>query len=340
MKVNKNLKKIVLAVFIMFSAYSAYSANCYIKCQPTTTANSSLNKIYKFAKKISKHSVPNKVAEYSKYFLGTPYRFAQAELDHALVPDITAYLQTLAYQPEFNYNLQAMDCVHYVETVLALALVENRDLVDIHRFEQSFIKQLKTIRYKDGKDTFLARNHFTSLDWIPNNAQLLEDITAKLQPQHLVATATIDKCGFLYYQPKIKAYATAQRTLGIEFNQRQMAEILAGLAPDMACKKQKAMLPYITLPDFIDNYSKYVQLFPESGIVNIVRPNWDLTKVIGSHLNVSHQGFVIKKNNTLLFRHASSDGNKTITEIDLKEYLTKFLPSPTIKGINVLELRR
>lgn len=73
---------------------------------------------------------------------------------------------------------------------------------------------------------------------------------------------------------------------------------------------------------------------PNAAIIEIIRPNWDLHKEIGTHLNVSHLGFSIRKNGTLLFRETSSTDGRAI-DIPLVDYLRQTLSSPTIKGINV-----
>ena len=73
---------------------------------------------------------------------------------------------------------------------------------------------------------------------------------------------------------------------------------------------------------------------PSGAIVEIVRPNWDLTQRIGTHLNVSHMGFVFRRNGQLLFRDASGL-KQSVAETPLMDYLRQYLSSPTVKGINV-----
>ena len=79
----------------------------------------------------------------------------------------------------------------------------------------------------------------------------------------------------------------------------------------------------------------FFQQIPNAAIIEIVRPNWDLTKEIGTHLNVSHIGFAIWKNKTLYFRQASSIHHQVI-DTPLTSYLYDALKnSETIKGINI-----
>lgn len=83
-----------------------------------------------------------------------------------------------------------------------------------------------------------------------------------------------------------------------------------------------------------------IDSIPSGSVVNIVRPNWNLKSAIGTNMNISHQGFVIRKNGVTLMRHASSSGSKQVAELPLADYLSAFLLSPTIKGINILSVKR
>jgi hypothetical protein len=76
---------------------------------------------------------------------------------------------------------------------------------------------------------------------------------------------------------------------------------------------------------------------PSGSVVNIVRPNWNLVAAIGTHLNISRQGFAVRKDGVLYFLEAS-DVLKSVAMVPMAEYLRAYLGSPTIKGINVLEI--
>lgn len=75
-------------------------------------------------------------------------------------------------------NLQGLDCTTFVENVLAFSLL-------LRQQEMSFdvyLKNLETIRYKDGTlDGYASRLHYFS-EWIANNAkkELLKDITGAI----------------------------------------------------------------------------------------------------------------------------------------------------------------
>ena len=73
---------------------------------------------------------------------------------------------------------------------------------------------------------------------------------------------------------------------------------------------------------------------PDSTIVEIVRPNWNLEKLIGTNLHVSHLGFVVHTEQGVMYREASSVKAKVV-DIPLIDYLQAYINSSTIKGINL-----
>lgn len=225
---------------------------------------------------------------------------------------------------DFNYDLARLDCVTYVEVVLALVKTEPDS--DLSMFITQFENLLRMIHYANGKPTYLARNHIHCLDWIENNKFILDDITRTISNNYQLAITTIDKLSWL------KRQKPAQNL--IEF-----PAAVADLLP-----LKESQVPYITTEDLLENYQHYVNIFPEYSVVNIVRPNWDLTEKIGTHLNISHLGFAIKEYETgatkaknIKFYHATSEKLKVVQET-LDVYMQRQQASPTIRGINVLAI--
>ncbi len=102
--------------------------------------------------------------------------------------------------PEPLIDLDAVDCVTYIEQGLAIALSRNPDDVP---------DLLARIRYRRGKIGYLTRNHYFSADWIPSNSWLLEDITGALAGDNAVTiTKTINKRKFF----EEKGYVFHNRT--------------------------------------------------------------------------------------------------------------------------------
>ena len=301
-----------LAGFLLTGSHS------YAQPQSPEAADKAIDKLY--------HSLGNnsttmaeRLDEISAGFLGVPY-----------------VLGALGEGPEGRfdrsplYRTDGFDCETFVDTVLALAFGQNR---------ASFQQCIKNIRYHQGKVDFLTRNHFMSLDWDGHNQQqgYIKDITQTFrnkdnQPVALMATALINKPSWYQHLTlshiKLPGASEAERTAALEKLQAEGSQL----------PKTEARIPYIPFTALFDKNghpdTRLIAQIPDASIVEIVRPNWDLEKKIGTRLNVSHLGFAFWKGETLIFRQASSQLDKVI-DIPLIEYLEQIRSSPTIKGINV-----
>ncbi|EKD77319.1 MAG: hypothetical protein ACD_42C00381G0004, partial [uncultured bacterium] len=219
------------------------------------------------------------------------------------------------------YCFDGFDCVTFVNNVLALALSHNLS---------EFQKKLLLINYYDGIARFDNRFHFMSADWNVQNQKnkFVTDITADIFDEKnksiaLFAEGEIDKPNWFLKKAESE---TAER-----------ADYLRRIA--LIVKKEFVSLPYLPLLKLFDeNKNPREYLFnqiPNTSIIEIVRPNWNLKDKIGTNLHVSHLGFAIRKSNgELFFRHASSE-QKCVVEVLLSDYLKNILKSQTIKGINV-----
>lgn len=229
-----------------------------------------------------------------------------------------------------RYRTDAFDCATYVTTVLAIALASNT---------RTFEHCLQHVRYKNGRRSYINRNHFTSLDWNGNNqAQgFLQDITLRIKdgndrPIARIARATINKPA--WYQYKGMEHIRLH-PMDPDKQQNRLAELKS---KGQSLEIREAQIPYLPLDQLFDakrqaNLYLFKQI-PHGSIIEIVRPNWDLSKKIGTCLNVSHIGFAIWSEGILYYREASSSEGKII-DIPLITYLKQALDSPTIKGINV-----
>jgi hypothetical protein len=226
------------------------------------------------------------------------------------------------------YRFDGFDCMTFVETLTALSISDSWD---------GFKTALNGIRYKDGEISFVARNHFADLDWIPNNvrAGIFRDITESVAPgRTLVARAVVDKRAWY-------AAMTTARLQTPELSGDEKQKLLVELHNEgLRFSLETAAVPYIPLTAlFGPGGDGLFDRIPSGSVVNIVRPNWDLVAAIGTHLNISHQGFAVRKNGVLYFLQDSSSLKKVVM-VPMTEYLRPFLESPTIKGINVLEIGR
>lgn len=228
------------------------------------------------------------------------------------------------------YRVDAFDCQTYVDTVLALALANNLD---------SFKHYIRQVRYHNGLVSFIHRNHFTCLDWNINNQKqgFITDITSTLHNEHgqyiaKTAQAVIDKASwydhFTRANIRIKHASPQEQTQHL----KQLKQKTHSLPQSVST------IAYIPLSALFDkdgaaNMFVFNQI-PTAAIIEIVRPNWDMQKQIGTHLNVSHLGFAIRVNGTLMFRAATST-NHRVMDCPLIDYLRETQKSPTIKGINI-----
>ncbi len=87
------------------------------------------------------------------------------------------------------FNLEQSDCVVFAEHTYAMALSQSWE---------EFFWMLQRIRYKDGVVGVASRNHYTEVDWNPNNSWLVTDITAQLAgPSTSYYDVTVDRARFL-----------------------------------------------------------------------------------------------------------------------------------------------
>lgn len=285
-----------------------------------------INDLYRNVPETRSPDIITRIAAISEYFL---------DADYLLFP--LGEGETGKFNQLPLYRTDAFDCVTYVETVLALAHASN-----LEQFKENMLN----IRYQCGEPSFVTRNHFTSIDWNKNNTYngYVKDITYKFvdefgDPIAKVANTVIDKPS--WYQ-QFKADNIKLLKSVSPRKSEQLLNDLHDLSQQVQ-KEQSAMLylPISKLFDNAGNPNQYIfDQIPDASIIDIIRPNWDLVKQIGTSLHVSHVGFAIRNNGELYYREASSVENKII-DIPLTEYLQQYdnNPNTTVKGIAVLAVR-
>ena len=274
---------------------------------------------YLSAHQTSNTSLAKRIGNISGSFVNKPY---------LLNPLGEGIQSTFNQKPLFRTD--AFDCLTYIETVLAMTIAQDY---------KAFKSTLQKIRYT-GPINFINRNHFTGLDWNTNVEKqgILLDITKTIKNQQhqavfLLANAAIDKRSW-YQHLTSNALYLPENPLEIQAARlKQLRQ--AGSRFEIA----EEVVPYIPLAALFNlkgTPNRYLfNQIPDKSIIEIVRPNWNLTEQIGTHLNISHIGFLIKKKNQLFFRDASSTVGKVSDRL-LIPYLRKaMLESPTIKGINI-----
>ena len=178
----------------------------------------------------------------------------------------------------------AFDCTTFVETSLAHGDVD----------------KLTKIRYKNGEVDFLNRNHFTELDWLKNNRDMFENVSAKYGST-ATRTVTIDKKNWFKKVHKIKTDFPRQ-TVQIKY------------------------IPYSNLKE-INNSGTLIVLF--------VSGNANFYEKIGTDLAVVHMGFLLP-NGTL--RHASSNEGRVV-DVDFQEYVNKRKQDKNNLGVALIKIK-
>ena len=307
--------RITLSFFLVLSAQSVIA-------QPldnTKEVDQALNQFYQRLDQTRLSNMSDRLATISQTFIGKPYLLG------ALGEGSDAY-----YDQRPLYRTDAFDCGTYVDTVLALALAS-----DVTEFKQCINK----VRYKNGHVSYVDRNHFTCLDWNKNNKKngFLEDITSRItnekhQSVALVAHAMINKSAW-YQHMSVKSIHLSSK----QFSQipKRLSQLQQEGRQFKTARSDTAYIPLTTLFDKAGKANQYLfRQIPNGAIIEIIRPNWDLSQAIGTHLNVSHLGFAFWKHHTLYFRNASSSKNGVV-DLKLIPYLFETMKSPTIKGINI-----
>jgi hypothetical protein len=256
--------------------------------------------------------------------------FSQAFLDHPYLNGALGEGESAEFDQQPLYRTDYFDCLTYVNTVLALALSNNLEV---------FCRNILRLNYRDSRPLYENRYHFTSIDWnaAHEKSGLFSDITKTFEIPALLAETTIDRSNFFQH----KNYQDIKRLQEISSNEAE--NILKKLhALGDVFSPEKSTVNYLPIQAILASQNtkeRFQAQLPELTLAEMVRPNWDLREKIGTHLNISHLGFLFKRDNTLRFRHATVDLGKVV-EIDFFEYLEKFKESPTLKGIYIAKFKR
>jgi hypothetical protein len=216
------------------------------------------------------------VAAIGVSFLGTPYK------PHTLeVPG-----------PErLVVNLQAFDCVTFVESVLAIARCTKLGSTTY----EGFTKQLQFIRYRDGViDGYPSRLHYFS-DWIDNNE-------AKRVVRNVAPTL-----GGIPFEKTI-TYMSAHRSAYRQLKDASVYDAIVKTERDLNARK-RFYLPKERMHAVEDQIR-------DGDVIGIT------TSMEG--LDVTHTGFAYRSQGELRFLHAPlSAGTVQITKHALADYLDR-----------------
>ncbi len=211
-----------------------------------------------------------------------------------------------------TYSFEHYDCVTLIEIMTSMFMVKN--FTDQEKFKQEFENNLMYLRFNSKPYNLLTRRHFTNIDWIKGFDGIVADITLK-------------------YDDKHGSLVRSQTEIDVESWFKKTHDITL----DEHIKPVLSEINYLN-SGALEKVLADLNKFPDVALVLFVRPNWDLIESIGTKLDVSHVGFVIKKDGKLHLLHASSNA-KQVVLVDFIEYCVSIsAKSPTMKGVNIQEV--
>ena len=204
-------------------------------------------------------------------FLGA--RYINSPLGEGCAPDSDPLIR-----------FDAFDCTTFVETVMA-----NGD-----------IETLNQIRYKDGKIGFLNRNHFIESDWLVNNSDRVQNVSA-YYAQTKMRSVIIDKRSWF---KKVHNIDTDFKPVAVELE----------------------YIPYEFAKDLI---------IEKTMIVLFITDNADFRDKIGTDLAVVHMGLIMPNG---VLRHASSERG-AVVDVSFEEYVNARKKNKNNLGIALVEIK-
>ena len=210
------------------------------------------------------------------FFLGTPY--------------VAGTLDSGDENEQLVVNLHQMDCVTYVENVIALSKAAVGDSLTFEGFKA----HLQNIRYRDGAlSDYSSRLHYTS-DWIYNNQEkgIVENISKQLSG--IKETKAINF---------MSTHRSAYKQLA---HDDAMLEKIKQTEQQINNRKGFYYLPK-------QDIAAMASHIPHMAVVGIV------TSIDG--LDTTHIGFAYQKDGVLGFIHASTLKNEVVIDANtLSEY--------------------
>jgi len=223
----------------------------------------------------------------SEQLLGTPY--AHSPLGEGEGQD-----------PDPRLRLDRVDCLTFVETVMALALSSSvEDVVHV----------LDSVRYRTRPD-YAGRNHLMEAEWLPSNAAkgMTRDVTGELGGEAAVAD---------------------WKVLGPEAWGSTPARALA-LPPEV---RPTGRFPLSILP--VADVAARAASWPSGTLLLVVREDapWRLTRV-------SHLGFVVQRQGKTFLRHATRGWKDGVVDEELSHLLARHARYTwKVQGVSLWEVR-
>ncbi len=283
------MRILILSVFYFLLASCAFKGNVEtekFKTISTEEDEEILQQVFELFAEETNSPTSLLMVKLGTYFMETPY---------------VAHTLEKGDEEQLVVNLRGLDCTTLVENCLALTkTIQSGE----HTFEH-FTKELKNVRYRNGKiDGYPSRLHYTT-DWIFDNQQkkLVRNLSKEI--------------GATPYPKEINFMSTHPDSYRQLKDSSHLVEIIAQKENDIN-SRQHFYIPEQKLAEVED------QLM-DGDIVGIT------TSVEG--LDISHMGILIRKGGRIHLLHASSSAEKVVlSDETLEEYL---MSSKSATGIMV-----
>lgn len=263
----------------IFSYLQIFLLSALYSCQANGISQADraiLQKFWTYAHEHHLDSLPvnERVSYIARFFLQTPYKSNTLNVTKKELPVI---------------NLRELDCVTFVENVLALSYLPayNQD------YQETFVENIIKLRYREGKiEDYTSRLHYSS-DWL-----------YEMGKQHFLTDLTQFAGGIRFY-PRV-SYMSQNSKLYPPLQDKKLLEKIKSIETEI----NKRTYYYIPKDKVSEAYSKI-----KDGDIILITTN------IGG-LDTSHLGFAYKKDGKTWLLHASSKGKKVmISEQPLQEYM-------------------
>lgn len=255
-------------------------ASVFDTCHSSTISNADRQVLQKFwcyaqTNNLKDKEMGERISLIAHFFLDTPYKSNTLNITDG---------------EKLVINLQELDCVTFVDNVLALAFLSEYTSSS----EGAFQRNLQIIRYRGGViEDFTSRLHYSS-DWLYEMQQnrLLEDITADL--------------GGVKYTKEINFMSAHYELYPALKNNPQFLKKIKSIEDSI----NQRMYYYIPKSEVDKIYSKI-----KIGDIILIT-----TSIAG--IDTSHLGIAIMYNGAIHLLHASSEYKKVmISQTPLKEYM-------------------
>lgn len=236
-------------------------------------------------------SLPERLEAFSAPFLGT--RYANSPLGEGEGTD-----------PDPRLRWDAVDCLTFVETAIALAAADQPGDV---------LAVLDDLRYVAGPPTFLNRNHFVEAQWVPNNVLkgYLRDLSREVAGDRATVAEKL-------YSPEAW---TARKKLGDMPLRRD--EIPRG----------RFALPMVPLAVAIER----LQSIPAGTLLFVIRRD-----SFSQPTRVTHVGLVLVRAGRRFLRHASKTPFDRVVDEPLDHFFarnSRYAKWP-VEGVALYEVAR